>query len=135
LVDCHHDLAASRNLRKSGAAEGHDLSGTGLDVVVTSAECLTAGVCGCATETGGILLEGVSVGTVTRSVGVNTDGGTVTACITGSTDDSSVASHEGRGSQKAEGNNGGLGEVHVEFCVDYCLNRSERRLGSKVKRY
>jgi hypothetical protein len=45
-----------------------------------------------------------------------------------------VASHEGRGSQKAEGNNGGLGEVHVDF-VDYCLNRSEKRLGSKVKRY
>jgi hypothetical protein len=39
-----------------------------------------------------------------------------------------VASHERRGSQKADGNGGNLGE-HVDF-VDYCLNRSEERLGS-----
>lgn len=133
LVNSHHDRATSRDLRKSGAVELHDLSSTSRDVVVTSTECLTASVCGVATEASGILLEGVAVGTVTRSVGVDTDGGTGTSCITSSLDDGSVASHEGRGSQKADGDGGNLGE-HVDF-VDYCLNRSEKRLGSEVKRY
>jgi hypothetical protein len=115
-MDGHHDLTASRDLGKSSAAERHDLSSTSLDVVVTCTKSLTASVCGSASETSGVLLEGVSVGTVTGSGGVDTDGSTVTACIAGSADDSSVASHERRGSQKAEGNNGGLGEVHVDFC-------------------
>jgi hypothetical protein len=126
-------LTTGGDLRKSGAVELHDLSSTSRDVVVTSTECLTASVCGIATEASGILLEGVSVGAVTRSVGVDTNGRTSTSCITDSLDDSSVASHEGRGSQKADGDGGDLGE-HVDF-VDYCLNRSEKRLGSRVKRY
>jgi len=43
-----------------------------------------------------------------------TDGGTLTAGITSGTDDGCVASHELGGGQKAEGNNGGGGEEHLE---------------------
>ena len=114
LVDSHHDLTASGNLRKSGSVDCHDLRGTGLDRVVASTKSLTAGSCGIATEASRVLLEGVAVCAVTRSRWVNTNGGSSTASITSSANDCAVASHEGGRSQKAEGNNGGLGEVHTE---------------------
>jgi hypothetical protein len=126
LVNGHHERTASGDLRKSGAVELHDLSGTGLDVVVTSTEGLTANSCGITTEASGVLLEGVAVCSVTRSGGIDTDGRASTAGITSSLDDGTVASHESRGGQKAEGNNGGLGEVHFEY--EDSLNRSGRRI-------
>lgn len=114
LVDSHHDLATSRHLRKSAAVHLHDCSGSSLDVVVTSTKSLTAGSSGIAAEASGVLLEGVAASAVTRSGWVDTDGRTLATSITGSTNDSAVASHKRRGSQKAEGNNGGFGEVHSE---------------------
>jgi hypothetical protein len=114
LVDSHHDLTAGGDLRESGAVDLHDRCGTGLDCIVASTEGLTAAVCGITTESSRVLLEGVAVGAVTRSGWVDSNSGSSATSITSSTDDSSVASHEGGGSQKAEGNNGGLGEVHTE---------------------
>jgi hypothetical protein len=99
----------------------HHHSSTGRDVVVTPTKGLTASVCGIATETGSILLERVTASAVTGRGWVDTDGSAVAA---GSADDGCVAGHKGGGSQKAEGNNGGLGEVHFDFGVG-CLNRSE----------
>jgi hypothetical protein len=124
LVDGHHESAASSDLREGLAVELHNLSGSGLDVVVTATESLTADSCGITTEAGGVLLEGVAVCAVTRSVGINTDSRASTAGITSGLDDGTVASHKSRGSQEAEGNNGALCEVH--FKCEYSLNRSDK---------
>jgi hypothetical protein len=102
----------------------HHHSSTGRDVVVASTKGLTASVCGIATETGSVLLERVTASAITGRGWVDTNGSAVTAGVTDSADNGCVAGHEGGGSQKAEGNNGGLGEVHFDFGVD-CLNRSE----------
>ena len=110
----HHESTAGGDLRQSTAAHGHDLSSAGLDIVVACAESLTASRCGIATEAGRVLLEGVAVGTITRSGGIHTNGRASAAGIANSLDNRTVASHESRGSHKAESNNGRLGEVHIE---------------------
>jgi hypothetical protein len=115
LVDGHHDLATSGDLRKGSTAHGHHRSSSGSDVVVTSTKSLSTSGGGIATEPGGVLLEGVAASAVTRSGGVDTDRRSLTTSIAGCSDDGCVAGHERRGSQKAESsNNGGLGEKHTE---------------------
>jgi hypothetical protein len=114
LVDGHHDLTTGCDLRKNAAVELHDLSSAGLDGVVTSTKSLTASGCGIASEASRVLLEGVAVGAITRSGWVDTNGRSLTTGITSSSNDGAVASHERRRSQKAESNNGRLGEVHTE---------------------
>jgi len=130
LVNSHHDLGSvsyeivvgmrmsylttSSDLRKGATVELHNLCSSGLDSIGASTKCLTAGSCGIATEASRVLLEGVAVCSVTRSVGVNTDRRTLATSISSSTDDGAVASHERRRSQKAESNNGRLSEVHAE---------------------
>jgi hypothetical protein len=123
-VDGHHERTSSRDLGEGTAAELHDLSGTSVDVVGASTKSLTAGGGSVTAEAGGVLLEGVAVGTVAGSGGNNTDGRAGTASITNCLDDGTVASHEGGGGQKAEGNNGGLGEVHFER-FENSLNQSD----------
>jgi hypothetical protein len=113
-VNGHHKSTASRDLRQGTATHGQDLSSACLDIVVTSAESLTASRCGIATEAGRILLEGVAVGTITGSGRNHTDGRASAAGIANGLDDCTVASHESRRSHEAESNNGGLGEVHIE---------------------
>jgi hypothetical protein len=114
LVNSHHDLTTGCDLRKNAAVELHDLSSAGLDGVVTSTKSLTASGCGIATEASRVLLEGVAVGAITRSGWVDTNGRSLTTGIASSSNDGAVASHERRRSQKAESNNGRLGEVHTE---------------------
>jgi hypothetical protein len=107
-------LTTSSDLRKLATVELHDLGSTSLDGVVTSTKSLTASGCGIATEASRVLLEGVAASAVTRSGRVNTNGRALATSITGSANDRAVASHKRRGSQKAESNNGRLGEVHTE---------------------
>jgi hypothetical protein len=114
LVNSHHDLTTGCDLRKNAAVELHDLSSAGLDGVVTSTKSLTASGCGIATEASRVLLERVAVGAITRSGWVDTNGRSLTTGIASSSNDGAVASHERRRSQKAESNNGRLGEVHTE---------------------
>jgi hypothetical protein len=129
LVNSHHDLESvshdsvdwrmmsylttSSDLRKCAAVHCHDLCGASIDGIVASTKGLTASSCGVATEASRVLLEGVAASAVTRSGGVNTDGRTLTTGISCSANDGTVASHERRGSHKAESNNGGSREVHI----------------------
>ena len=67
----HHKHATGADLRESATVELHDLRSAGRNVVGTSTDSLTAGVGGLTTEAGGVLLEGVAVGAITRSAGVD----------------------------------------------------------------
>jgi hypothetical protein len=107
-------LTTSCDLGKDATIELHNLSGTSLDDIVTATKSLTARSGSIATEASGVLLEGVAASAVTRSRWVNTDGRSLTTSIASSSNNCAVASHERRRSQKAEGNNGRLGEVHTE---------------------
>jgi hypothetical protein len=128
-VNSHHDLeSVSRDtvdwrmmsylttgsdLRKCAAVHSHDLGGTSSDVVGASTKGLTACSCGVATEASRVLLEGVAASSITRCGRDNTDGRTLAAGISCSANDGTVASHERRGSQKAESNNGRSRVVHI----------------------
>jgi hypothetical protein len=110
LVNSHHDLeivsldsekcvvlsylTTSSDLRKCAAVHLHDLCGASVDGVVASTKSLAASSCGIAFEASRILLEGVAASAVTRSGRDNTDGRTLTAGVTSSADDGSVAGHE-----------------------------------------
>lgn len=112
LVDGHLDLAAGSDLRKHVAGLGHDGLGAGLEVVVASAEGLAHGVGGVTLESGGVLLEGVAAGSVTRGRRVNTEGHAGAASRGGGLDDGTVASHEGNESEES-------GSLHFEGRCNY----------------
>lgn len=69
----HHEHAAGADLGKSATVELHDLCGASLNIVGTSTDSLTTGIGGITAEASGVLLEGVAVGAITRSAGVNCD--------------------------------------------------------------
>lgn len=114
LMNSHHDLSTSGDLRESATVELHDLGGTRLNVVVASTKSLTTRGSSIATEASGVLLERVAACTIARSGWDDTNSRTLTTSIASGTDDCTVASHERRRSQKAKGNNGRSGEVHSE---------------------
>jgi hypothetical protein len=66
-VEGHHDHTTGGDLRKSATVELQDLSGTGLGVVVTGSQSLTADIGGISSEAGGILLEGIAASAITGS--------------------------------------------------------------------
>lgn len=71
LVESHHNLTARSYLRKSGAVELHDHSGSGLNVVSSSTKGFSTCSCGIALEAGGVLLERLATCAVTGSAWVN----------------------------------------------------------------
>ena len=72
LVKGHHDHTTLGDLGHGVAVVGHDGLDTGVDVaVVTRSKSLTAGGLVVTSEAGGVLLERVAVGAITRSGGVN----------------------------------------------------------------
>jgi hypothetical protein len=70
-------------------------------IIQAYSESLTAGSSVVTLEASGILLEGVSFGSVTGSVGVDADGRAGTTLVTNSLDDSTMASHKSGGSEQS----------------------------------
>jgi len=103
LVDGHVEGATSADLWELIAHHLHDCLGTGSNVVLSSTDGLSAGVGIVTLEAGGISLEWITTSSVTRSVWVNSNGGTSSTGITDSLDDSTVAGHELSDGQKTEG--------------------------------
>lgn len=133
LVKRHLELATGADLGQGVARGSKDLLSTRLDVVGTCSNGLPAGVCSIASETGSIGLERVTPGAITRCAANNwwllvvsrleeveeltSNGRSISASITLSTDDGGVAGHQRAGSTDDCYNNGG--EVHGGGGVGY----------------
>ena len=71
-------------------------------MIETYSESLTAGSSVVTLEAGGVLLEWVSAGSVTGSVGIDANGRSGTTLVTNSLDDSTMASHKSGGSEHCD---------------------------------
>jgi len=100
LVKSHADLATSGDLWELIAVLLHDCLGASLDVVLSTSKSLTASSLVLTLEASRVLLEGVSSSSITWSGWVNSDGGTLSTCITNCLDDGTVTGHQlGNGEQ------------------------------------
>jgi len=111
LVESHGDCSAWRDLGELIAVHGQDSLRSGSDVVLTATEGLTASCGVVALEAGGVLLEGITLGPITRSVGINANGRTGTTFVTNSLDNGTMASHKLGGSDES---NEGRFEKHPD---------------------
>lgn len=94
LVESHGEFATGADLGENIASLGHDGLGAGLEVVVTGSEGLAKGFSGVTSESGGILLEGVSARAVSGGRGVNAESHARTAGVTSGGDNGTVSSDE-----------------------------------------
>jgi len=104
LVESHHDGTALRDLGEGVSVHGHDGLGASLNIILATAESLTASICVVTLEASGILLEWVPFGSVTWGGWVNSDGGSSSTSITNSLDNGTVTSNELGSSKKRKCN-------------------------------
>lgn len=115
LVESHLDLTTLADLRELVTSLGHDGLGPGLEVIVASSKSLAEAFSSIASESGGILLEGVSASAVTGSGGVDTQGHARATGIASSVDDGTVSGDE-LGGEENGGEDGGL-ERHLGLFI------------------